>query len=82
MLTNAISASRDPVCLRLLADREQLIIEVWDSAPDNPQPRIADYADESGRGMAVIEAIAHRWGVQRISDSKKLVWAELLTAVR
>jgi anti-sigma regulatory factor (Ser/Thr protein kinase) len=82
MLTNAISAFRDPVCLRLLADREQLIIEVWDSAPDNPQPRIADYADESGRGMAVIEAIAHRWGVQRISDSKKLVWAELLTAVR
>jgi anti-sigma regulatory factor (Ser/Thr protein kinase) len=82
MLTNAANASRDPVCLRMLADREQLIIEVWDSAPGDPRPRIADYADESGRGFAVIEAIAHRWGFQRVSDSRKLVWAELLTAAR
>jgi anti-sigma regulatory factor (Ser/Thr protein kinase) len=82
MLTNAVAASRDPVCLRLLADREQLIVEVWDSAPDDPQPRVADYADEGGRGFAVIQAIAHRWGFQRVSDSRKLVWAELLTAAR
>jgi anti-sigma regulatory factor (Ser/Thr protein kinase) len=82
MLTNAVKASCDPVCLRLLADREQLIIEVWDSAPGNPQPRIADYTDEGGRGFAVIEAVAHRWGFQRVSDSRKLVWAELLTDAR
>jgi len=78
MLTNAVNATRDPIYLRLLADHMQLIIEVWDRAPTDPKPRMAESEDESGRGFAVIEATANRWGYQRVSDTQKVVWAELL----
>jgi anti-sigma regulatory factor (Ser/Thr protein kinase) len=81
LLTNSVKASchqRTPVRLRLLTDRRQLIIEAWDCNPQAPQQRPADYADESGRGLNVVAAIAVRWGYYR-SGNWKAVWAELLT---
>lgn len=81
LLANAVKASRqtgDAICLRLLADHERLLIEVWDHNPADPQPRQADYDSESGRGFMVIQAIAHRWGYQHVSATLKVVWAELL----
>jgi len=82
LLTNALKASAqasEPIRLSLLADSEQLIIEVWDHNPAIPQPRHPDYEDESGRGYMVIQAIANRWGCQRVSATLKVVWAEMLT---
>jgi anti-sigma regulatory factor (Ser/Thr protein kinase) len=81
LLTNSVKASchqGTPVRLRLLADRRQLIIEAWDRNPRLPQQRQADSADESGRGLNVIAAIAVRWGYYR-SGPWKAVWAEMLT---
>jgi anti-sigma regulatory factor (Ser/Thr protein kinase) len=81
LLTNSVKASchqGTPVRLRLLADHSQLIIEAWDRNPRPPQPRQADYADESGRGLNVIAALAVRWGYYR-SSNWKVVWAEMLT---
>jgi anti-sigma regulatory factor (Ser/Thr protein kinase) len=81
LLTNSVKASchqGTPVRLRLLADRRQLIIEAWDRNPRPPQQRQADYADESGRGLNVVAAIAVRWGYYR-SGQWKAVWAEMLT---
>jgi anti-sigma regulatory factor (Ser/Thr protein kinase) len=84
LLTNAVKASSSPdgvgvVILRLLANRERLLIEVWDHNPDDPQPRQADAESESGRGFSVIEALSSRWGFRRLSYSVKVVWCELLT---
>ena len=83
LLTNAVKASWSShgvglIALRLLANRERLLIEVWDHHPGDPQPRRADYESESGRGFIVIEAMSHRWGFQRINPSLKVVWSELL----
>lgn len=81
LLTNSVKAScgqGTPVRLRLLTDRRQLIIEAWDRNPRPPQQRRADYAEESGRGLNVIAAIAIRWGYYR-SGNWKAVWAEMLT---
>jgi len=83
LLTNAVQASSSPdgagvVVLRLLANRERLLIEVWDHNPDDPQPRQADAESESGRGFSVIEALSSRWGFRRLSYSVKVVWCELL----
>jgi anti-sigma regulatory factor (Ser/Thr protein kinase) len=81
LLTNSVKASfhqGTPVRLRLLADHSQLIIEAWDRNPRPPQLRQPDYADESGRGLNVIAAIAVRWGHYR-SGNWKAVWAEMLT---
>jgi anti-sigma regulatory factor (Ser/Thr protein kinase) len=81
-LSNAVRASwqsGDTIALRLLANRERLLIEVWDHNPADPEPRQADDESESGRGLTVIQAIANRWGYQHVSATLKVVWAELLT---
>jgi anti-sigma regulatory factor (Ser/Thr protein kinase) len=80
LLTNSVKASSHqgtPVRLRLLTDQRQLIIEAWDRNPSPPQQRQADYADESGRGLNVVAALAVRWGYYR-SGRWKAVWAEML----
>jgi anti-sigma regulatory factor (Ser/Thr protein kinase) len=87
LLTNAIIASRSLqgsglVALRLLADHERLLIEIWDQNPDDPQPRQADDESEHGRGFTVIEALSHRWGFSRVSASLKVVWCELVVESR
>jgi|SRR6266699_2315333 len=86
LLSNAIRASQSArggglVALRLLANRQRLIIEVWDQNPDDPRPRQVDYEAEHGRGFMVIEALSNRWGYRRVSASLKVVWCELVTDV-
>jgi anti-sigma regulatory factor (Ser/Thr protein kinase) len=80
---NAVQASQSPdglglLALRLLADPERLIIEAWDQSPHDPQLREASEDAEHGRGLMVIEAVAHQWGYRRLSPTLKLVWCELL----
>lgn len=84
LLANSLKASRrqgTPIRLRLLAGNGQLIIEAWDRNPHAPRIREAAYADESGRGLIVIAAIATSWGFYRAGEWKA-VWAELLTNTR
>jgi anti-sigma regulatory factor (Ser/Thr protein kinase) len=85
LLTNALEASwrlddRPPIALRLLADRYRLIIEAWDqdttSCDLRPQAPRSD--EDHGRGLMVVDALSHRWGVRRASASHKVVWAELV----
>jgi anti-sigma regulatory factor (Ser/Thr protein kinase) len=83
LLTNAIGASevlphKPPIVLRLLAGDEQLIVEVWDQSPLKLRRFGPDAEAECGRGLMVIEALCNRWGVVRINDLYKAVWAELL----
>lgn len=83
LLTNALQASRalgnsTPIALRLLASDEQLIIEAWDQWVEDYDLKRTPGDDESGRGLAVIDALSNRWGTGRLSDDYKIVWAELL----
>jgi anti-sigma regulatory factor (Ser/Thr protein kinase) len=83
LLSNAIKATwasdeTGLVFMRLFADDQRLLIEVWDNTPGDPQPRQADDESESGRGFMVVEAISHRWGYHRVSLALKVVWADLL----
>jgi len=50
---------------------------VWDHSPLDLKPREADASDESGRGLAVVAALADRWGWERTGHHRKVVWAEL-----
>ncbi len=82
LMANALKASWSmkevtPVALRLIANYERLIIEVWDRSPADPVAREADDESEHGRGLAVIEALSNRWGFKRLSFSLKVVWCEL-----
>ena len=81
-MTNAADASivlpeRPPVALLLLAIEKSLLIEAWDQSPLDLEPREADPGDECGRGLTVVAALSERWGWERTSNRRKVVWAEL-----
>ena len=82
MITNAADASsclpeRPAIALRLLVTERSLVIEAWDTSPLDLEPRDAADGDECGRGLAVVAALATRWGCERTDRRRKRVWAEL-----
>ena len=58
-----------------LCDGAVLRVEVQDSG--GGVPRIADVADEGGRGLLLVEALADKWGVGE-RDPGKSVWCEFV----
>ncbi|MFD3310952.1 ATP-binding protein [Streptomyces sp. NPDC058694] len=70
-----------PTTLAVSVRGTHLRIEVHD--PDTRVlPTLLDASDDSegGRGMALVDAIADRWGVQLCAD-RKVTWCELATGL-
>ncbi|MFD4502520.1 ATP-binding protein [Streptomyces sp. NPDC058457] len=81
LLTNVIEhvGEGTPVTVRVMGTRDhgRTRIEVTDSDPRTlPTPLPASETEESGRGLAVLDALSDRWGVDRDSD-RKTVWCEI-----
>jgi anti-sigma regulatory factor (Ser/Thr protein kinase) len=76
LVTNAVLHARTDVELVLRATRYGLRVEVRDHSASLPVVR--HYLDEAmtGRGLALVEELAARWGVQQLEDGK-IVWFEL-----
>ncbi|MGN5630429.1 ATP-binding protein [Streptomyces sp. AC154] len=56
-----------------------LRLEVSDAGEGRPEVRQPGELDKGGRGLLLVEALAHRWGVdERRAGIGKTVWAELL----
>nr|WP_127468966.1 ATP-binding protein [Streptomyces sp. B27] len=56
-----------------------LRLEVSDAGEGRPVVRRPGDLDAAGRGLLIVEALAHRWGVdERQAGIGKTVWAELL----
>ena len=67
--------------LRLMSDRAQLQVEVWDNLPaaaGAPAVRRPGAEDEHGRGLAIVDQLSHSWGCDQIPGVQaKSVWALL-----
>jgi hypothetical protein len=69
MITNSVGATREntcdprlpPVRVWLLGSDASVAVLVWDDVRQAPVPRAADPDDESGRGLAIIEALSRQW---------------------
>ncbi|MFH8927677.1 ATP-binding protein [Streptomyces pristinaespiralis] len=62
---------------RLLEDG-LLRLEVSDAGSGRPEVRAPGDEETGGRGLLLVEALAHRWGVEeRAGGIGKTVWAEL-----
>lgn len=97
LTTNVIHASTDPdgapaydeesglplLWLRLLSDRERLVIEVWDNLPaafGAPVVQHAEPDDESGRGLEMVDILSEDWGWEKVDGWEgKRVWALLVS---
>ena len=78
LVCNAVRHAGTDIGLTLTARREGLRMEVSDGSTQPIRPRIATPADQDGRGLALVDALASHHGV-RSSPGGKTVWAELDT---
>ncbi|MGW1884196.1 ATP-binding protein [Streptomyces sp. NPDC001970] len=53
-----------------------LRVEVRDGSPGLPSLRRAASDDERGRGLALVDAVVHKWGVEQSGSSGKTIWFE------
>ncbi|MCD7445262.1 ATP-binding protein [Streptomyces lincolnensis] len=82
LVSNAVIHARTPpgrqIGLRVAQYDGRLRVEVADANSTRPEPREADTDDERGRGLAIIDALAARWGCcPRLHGIGKATWAEL-----
>ncbi|MEV6025645.1 ATP-binding protein [Streptomyces sp. NPDC052036] len=79
LLTNVhLHAQPDKTCtveMELLLDR--LTVSVHDHDPRLPELRAPDPTATSGRGLAMVAALADSWGVRPNGDAGKIVWFAL-----
>jgi PAS domain S-box-containing protein len=75
-LTNAVLHARQRIGLHLHHTDHEIIAEITDDNPQLPQLTLPAPADESGRGLTLVEALAGNWGA-RPSGTGKTVWFTL-----
>jgi anti-sigma regulatory factor (Ser/Thr protein kinase) len=85
LVTNVVRHARSralAMALHLEPEGASLLIEVHDSDPHEPRPRMPGWPGgpgglgESGFGFVLIEALAGKWGVRQTATGKA-VWVEL-----
>ena len=77
LATNAVLHADPPVHLRAEITDVLVRVEMHDSGSGTlPAPRKTRTTDRGGRGLALVEALASRWGTER-TDAGTLVWFEL-----
>lgn len=81
LTTNAVNATTTPgreVAVRFELTGTQLRLEVSDASDEQPRLRHAAAGEESGRGLALVEALADEWGIEPRDTVGKVVWARLV----
>jgi PAS domain S-box-containing protein len=78
ILTNAVWHARQTIGLRLHHTAREIIAEITDDNTQLPQRILPAPADESGRGLTLVDALADAWGA-RLSGTGKVVWFTLAT---
>jgi two-component sensor histidine kinase len=65
-----------PVRLWLYADRQRVLVQVWDGDHRMPESQSFDLEAESGRGLLLVESLTEEWGAYPLDGSSgKVVWA-------
>jgi anti-sigma regulatory factor (Ser/Thr protein kinase) len=80
LVTNAVLHARTDTVVRLRCHDGGVRVEVIDASPTMPAVS-SGYADDAstGRGLALVEALASMWGVEPHVNgvTGKLVWCEV-----
>jgi anti-sigma regulatory factor (Ser/Thr protein kinase) len=77
LVTNAVVHGKTSATVEVHRPVDILRVSVRDDNPVLPAVGDAPPLDaESGRGLTIVAALAHRWGVEKV-DSGKAIWFEL-----
>jgi anti-sigma regulatory factor (Ser/Thr protein kinase) len=76
LVTNAVTHAGTPAVLEVTLAGDTLRISVADQSINEPELRDPDSSEEHGRGVALVDALADRWGTAQRSSGKQ-VWAEV-----
>ncbi|MDA5284106.1 ATP-binding protein [Streptomyces sp. Isolate_45] len=76
LFTNALRHARGPIHVRVSLHGDLLRCEVDDADPHGPTRRNAPTDAENGRGIELVDSLAHNWGTQRTTTGKT-IWFEL-----
>ena len=80
VVTNSIRHALAGGWVSVARGPDRVRVEVTDTGGGVPTPRQAEPHEPTGRGLAIVDALADRWGVEEPSGQGKTVWFELSTA--
>jgi len=70
IVTNAVKAGANHICLEMASSGASLTILVEDDAEGWPTVQHPSYDSESGRGLNIVEQLADAWDVRRTQHGK------------
>jgi hypothetical protein len=76
LVTNAMRHAPPPLTMILRGHDETVRLDVIDGWQTQPVLVAATTMDAQGRGVAIVDALSHRWGVTDLGVDGKSVWAE------
>ncbi|WP_245886483.1 ATP-binding protein [Kineococcus xinjiangensis] len=77
VVANAVLHGSGPVCIDLTCDNGCVRVAVADANPRPPVVKHVGTGATGGRGMALVDALADRWGSSSSPGNGKTVWFEL-----
>lgn len=80
LLTNAVRVSACPVLLSIEVRADHLHASVRDASPCRAVTGSSSNSAAHGRGLAIVDALADRWGQSDYDGTAKDVWADVLLA--
>jgi serine phosphatase RsbU (regulator of sigma subunit)/anti-sigma regulatory factor (Ser/Thr protein kinase) len=80
LLANAVQHGVAPITVTVSGDEQRIRLEVSDGNSRPPVRPAVSLSNMTGRGLALVEAVSARWGVERNGGPGKVVWAEFEAA--
>lgn len=81
VVTNAVIHAGTEVELVVRAEGHAVSVDVIDGDADHLcELQAATSDDTSGRGMTIVDALADRWGCERVDHDHKRVWFSIASA--
>ncbi len=77
LVTNAVRAGCVAIRLRVLVEPASVRVSVHDDAPGMPVKQDPPPWEAHGRGLLIVDAVAHDWGIEHATIGKE-VWALLV----